>query len=203
MVRRHRVQPGPGAVPGRRADGGPPVAVRQRDPGGGGHRVVEGGNVRGRRHRPLGVVRGLGGQDRPGPWLVQPGGRAVLQLLAARADRGRRRARAPAGPAARVRLGRRAGHRERQHRGGAGVGVNMLTERVAEIAPWLASHMAVNAIDLTGSPDDQRDDLAVAATDNLKRIVGLSASTDWAATPTLDRMLTYLETKTVWHPAAM
>ena len=37
----------------------------------------------------------------------------VLQLLAARADRGRRRARAPAGPVARVRLGRRAGHRER------------------------------------------------------------------------------------------
>ena len=81
--------------------------------------------------------------------------------------------------------------------------VNVLTGRVAEIAPWLASHMDVNAIDLTGAPDDQRDDLAVAATDNLKRVVGLSASTDWAATPTLDRMLTYLETKTVWHPAAM
>ena len=59
--------------------------------------VVEGGSVRGRRHRPLGLVRGLGRQDRPGPWLVQPGGRTVLQLLAARADRGRRRARAPAG----------------------------------------------------------------------------------------------------------
>jgi acyl-CoA reductase-like NAD-dependent aldehyde dehydrogenase len=81
--------------------------------------------------------------------------------------------------------------------------VNVLTGRVAEIGPWLASHMDVNAIDLTGAPDDQRDDLAVAATDNLKRVVGLSASTDWAATPTLDRMLTYLETKTVWHPAAM
>ena len=81
--------------------------------------------------------------------------------------------------------------------------VNVLTGRVAEIAPWLASHMDVNAIDLTGAPDDQRDDLAVAATDNLKRVVGLSASTDWAATPSLDRMLTYLETKTVWHPAAM
>jgi acyl-CoA reductase-like NAD-dependent aldehyde dehydrogenase len=81
--------------------------------------------------------------------------------------------------------------------------VNVLTGRVAEIAPWLASHMDVNAIDLTGAPDDLRDDLAVAATDNLKRVVGLSASTDWAATPSLDRMHTYLETKTVWHPAAM
>jgi acyl-CoA reductase-like NAD-dependent aldehyde dehydrogenase len=81
--------------------------------------------------------------------------------------------------------------------------VNVLTGRVAEVAPWLASHMDVNAIDLTGAPDELRDDLAEAATDNLKRIVGHSASTDWAATPTLDRMLTYLETKTVWHPAAM
>ncbi len=81
--------------------------------------------------------------------------------------------------------------------------VNVLTGRVAEVAPWLASHMDVNAIDLTGAPDELRDDLAEATTDNLKRIVGHSASTDWAATPTLDRMLTYLETKTVWHPAAM
>jgi acyl-CoA reductase-like NAD-dependent aldehyde dehydrogenase len=81
--------------------------------------------------------------------------------------------------------------------------VNVLTGRAAEIAPWLASHMDVNAIDLTGAPDDLRDDLAVAAADNLKRVAGLSATTDWAATPTLDRMLTYLETKTVWHPAAM
>jgi acyl-CoA reductase-like NAD-dependent aldehyde dehydrogenase len=81
--------------------------------------------------------------------------------------------------------------------------VNVLTGRVAEVAPWLASHMDVNAIDLTGAPDDLRDDLADAATGNLKRVVEHSASTDWAATPALDRMLTYLETKTVWHPAAM
>jgi acyl-CoA reductase-like NAD-dependent aldehyde dehydrogenase len=80
--------------------------------------------------------------------------------------------------------------------------VNVLTGRVAEIAPWLASHMDVNAIDLTGAPSDElRDDLAVAATDNLKRVVS-HASTDWLATPSLDRMLAYLETKTVWHPAA-
>ena len=80
--------------------------------------------------------------------------------------------------------------------------VNVLTGRVAEIAPWLASHMDVNAIDLAGAPDELRDDLAVAATGNLKRVVP-HASSDWLATPTLNRMLTYLETKTVWHPAAM
>ncbi len=77
--------------------------------------------------------------------------------------------------------------------------VNVLTGRVAEIAPWLASHMDVNAIDLTGAPDDLADDLAVAAADNLKRVLRLPDA-DWTRTPGLDRMLAYLETKTVWHP---
>jgi len=78
--------------------------------------------------------------------------------------------------------------------------VNVLTGRLAEIAPWLASHMDVNAIDLSGAGDQLSDDLAVAATDNLKRVVRL-ADGDWSRTPSLDRMLAYLETKTVWHPA--
>jgi len=82
----------------------------------------------------------------------------------------------------------------------AGV-VNVLTGRVAEIAPWLASHMDVNAIDLTGVPSSMADDLAVAATGNLKRVVA-DVPSDWLATPSLDRILAYLETKTVWHPAA-
>jgi acyl-CoA reductase-like NAD-dependent aldehyde dehydrogenase len=80
--------------------------------------------------------------------------------------------------------------------------VNVLTGRVAEVAPWLASHMDVNAIDLTGADNALRVELAVAATDNLKRVFRLHAPDDWAATPPLDRMLAYLETKTVWHPAA-
>jgi acyl-CoA reductase-like NAD-dependent aldehyde dehydrogenase len=81
----------------------------------------------------------------------------------------------------------------------AGV-VNVLTGRTAEIAPWLASHMDVNAIDLSGAPDSLADDLAVAAAENLKRVVRADDH-DWTPTPSLDRMLTYLETKTVWHPA--
>jgi acyl-CoA reductase-like NAD-dependent aldehyde dehydrogenase len=80
--------------------------------------------------------------------------------------------------------------------------VNVLTGRVAEVAPWLASHMDVNAIDLTGADNALRVELAVAATDNLKRVFRLHAPDDWTATPPLDRMLAYLETKTVWHPAA-
>jgi acyl-CoA reductase-like NAD-dependent aldehyde dehydrogenase len=81
----------------------------------------------------------------------------------------------------------------------AGV-INVLTGRTAEIAPWLASHMDVNAIDLSGAPDSLADDLAVAAAENLKRVVRVDDQ-DWTAPPNLDRMLAYLETKTVWHPA--
>ena len=77
--------------------------------------------------------------------------------------------------------------------------VNILTGQATEIAPWLASHMDVNAIDVTGAPGVLADDLAVAAADNLKRVIRLPAA-DWAAEPGLDRMLGYLETKTVWLP---
>ncbi len=81
----------------------------------------------------------------------------------------------------------------------AGV-INVLTGRTAEIAPWLASHMDVNAIDLSGAPDSLADDLAVAAAENLKRVVRVDDQ-DWTTPPSLDRMLAYTETKTVWHPA--
>jgi acyl-CoA reductase-like NAD-dependent aldehyde dehydrogenase len=77
--------------------------------------------------------------------------------------------------------------------------VNMLTGRVAEVAPWLASHMDVNAIDLAGAPGALADDLAVAAAENLKRVVRLPPG-DWTAEPGLERMFGVLETKTVWHP---
>jgi acyl-CoA reductase-like NAD-dependent aldehyde dehydrogenase len=80
--------------------------------------------------------------------------------------------------------------------------VNLLTGQVAEIAPWLASHMDVNAIDLAGAlgaPGALADDLAVAAAENLKRVVRLPVS-NWTAEPGLDRMIATLETKTVWHP---
>jgi acyl-CoA reductase-like NAD-dependent aldehyde dehydrogenase len=77
--------------------------------------------------------------------------------------------------------------------------INVLTGRTAEVAPWLASHMDVNAIDVTGAPDSLADDLAVAAAENLKRVLRPAAE-DWIQPPGLKRMLAYLETKTVWHP---
>jgi acyl-CoA reductase-like NAD-dependent aldehyde dehydrogenase len=80
--------------------------------------------------------------------------------------------------------------------------VNLLTGSPAEMAPWLASHMDVNAIDLTGATDTAlAKDLEVAAAENLKRVrrPGVDG-TDWTAPPAIDRMITFLEPKTVWHP---
>ncbi|RZI87094.1 MAG: aldehyde dehydrogenase family protein [Microbacterium sp.] len=78
--------------------------------------------------------------------------------------------------------------------------VNILTGPVAEIAPWLASHLDVNGLDLTGVADtDLARTLEEAAAENLKRVrrPGLE---DLLAAPPLDRMTKFLETKTVWHP---
>ncbi|HEY0905181.1 MAG TPA: aldehyde dehydrogenase family protein [Marmoricola sp.] len=78
--------------------------------------------------------------------------------------------------------------------------VNVLTGSVAEIAPWLAGHMDVNAVDLTGVTDPElARSLEEAAAENLKRVRRPSEE-DLLATPALDRMTTFLETKTVWHP---
>ena len=50
--------------------------------------------------------------------------------------------------------------------------VNLLTGRTAELAPWLASHRDVNAIDLTGVTEPGlRRDLEIAAADNVKRVL--------------------------------
>ncbi len=79
--------------------------------------------------------------------------------------------------------------------------VNVLTGAVSDTAPTLASHMDVNAIDLTGAfgVPDHALAFEVAAAENLKR-VRRPAAEDWAADPGLDRMTWALETKTVWHP---
>jgi acyl-CoA reductase-like NAD-dependent aldehyde dehydrogenase len=90
----------------------------------------------------------------------------------------------------------------------AGV-INLITGRTAEVAPWLASHQDVNAIDLTGAAGAdgvQWADLERAGAENLKRVLrpagdGADAvEPDWSPTPDLTRMKAYLETKTVWHP---
>ena len=75
-----------------------------------------------------------------------------------------------------------------------GGAVNILTGRRAELAPWLASHMDVNAIDLTGA-DGLGPELERAAAENVKRVVH--------GTPdgqSLYEITAFLELKTVWHP---
>ena len=90
--------------------------------------------------------------------------------------------------------------------------INLITGRTAEVAPWLASHQDVNAIDLAGSADVDGlawADLERAAADNLKRVVrpavsgDMAVEPDWSRTPDLSRIKAYLETKTVWHPKGL
>ena len=78
--------------------------------------------------------------------------------------------------------------------------VNILTG-LGELAPVLAAHMDVNAIDLTGAPADTRAELERLAAGNVKRV--FAAGEDWAAPPSPARMLAFLEIKTVWHPVGV
>jgi acyl-CoA reductase-like NAD-dependent aldehyde dehydrogenase len=72
--------------------------------------------------------------------------------------------------------------------------VNILTGLHEELAPWLASHMDVNAIDLTGA-DGSLADLERAAAENVKRVIRGAADdqSPW-------EIASFLELKTVWHP---
>ncbi|MGH2935916.1 MAG: aldehyde dehydrogenase family protein [Gaiellaceae bacterium] len=72
--------------------------------------------------------------------------------------------------------------------------VNLLTGFRAELAPVLAAHMDVNALDLTGA-DGLAPDLERLAADNVKRVVhGRSdGQSPW-------EIASFLELKTVWHP---
>jgi acyl-CoA reductase-like NAD-dependent aldehyde dehydrogenase len=75
-----------------------------------------------------------------------------------------------------------------------GGAVNVLTGRRSELAPWLASHMDVNALDVTGA-DGGSVELERSAADNVKRVVRgePDAQSPW-------EIASFLELKTVWHP---
>ena len=83
----------------------------------------------------------------------------------------------------------------------AGV-VNVLTGSPAEIAPWLASHADVNAVDLVGAGGLDWAALEAAAADALARVLRPEPGPD-AAAPSLQRILAFTETKTVWHTKSM
>jgi len=72
--------------------------------------------------------------------------------------------------------------------------VNLLTGRREELAPVLAGHMDVNALDLAGA-DGKVEELERLAADNVKRVVRgeADAQSPW-------EIAAFLELKTVWHP---
>ncbi|MGY2129981.1 aldehyde dehydrogenase family protein [Blastococcus sp. SYSU DS0617] len=79
--------------------------------------------------------------------------------------------------------------------------VNLLTGDAEELGTWLAEHADVDAIDLTGAPENRAMEFEREAAGTIKRVVRPPlAEPDWTADPGLTRMTPFLETKTVWHP---
>ena len=78
--------------------------------------------------------------------------------------------------------------------------VNILTGSPAEIAPWLAGHADVNAIDLAGAGDLEWVDMQITAADTLKRVIAPEVG---APAPSLHRIVALTETKTVWHTKSL
>jgi acyl-CoA reductase-like NAD-dependent aldehyde dehydrogenase len=75
--------------------------------------------------------------------------------------------------------------------------VNILTGHQSELAPILAGHMDVNALDLSGTNGDSAE-LEVLAAENVKRVVrgAVTGQSPWEAAA-------FLELKTVWHPLGL
>jgi acyl-CoA reductase-like NAD-dependent aldehyde dehydrogenase len=90
--------------------------------------------------------------------------------------------------------------------------VNLLTGFKAELIPWLAGHMDVNAVDLTGVPQHLRYEVEQLGAENVKRLVGakhaknakngedgeLDFFSERAQSPY--EITALMEMKTVWHP---
>jgi acyl-CoA reductase-like NAD-dependent aldehyde dehydrogenase len=79
--------------------------------------------------------------------------------------------------------------------------VNLLTGSTRELVPWLAGHMDVNAIDVTGVPDDQLPEVERLAAENVKRLHHAPDADPFAPVAQSPYEITALmEFKTVWHP---
>ena len=88
--------------------------------------------------------------------------------------------------------------------------INIISGRRAELVPWLAGHMDVNAIDAFGVPTELRVALERAAVENMKRVARPPRSGvdgfDWLDDTRAQRpewIAAFLEIKTVWHPVGM
>ena len=206
LGRAHRLQPRPGALPPRRGDGGPGRAdLTQHSPARGGRRC----------DRPRRLVRRLGrqvaqvlGGTNPvaGPYFnfTVPEPTGVVGILAPTSPRSAGSSPDPPAivggnavvvvasethPLAAIELAEALATSDLP--GGV---VNLLTGQRSELAPWLAGHMDVNALDVTGA-DGLAPELEKLAAENVKRVVHGKADTQspWD-------IAAFLELKTVWHP---
>lgn len=79
--------------------------------------------------------------------------------------------------------------------------VNVLTGLTAELVPWLAGHMDVNGLDVTGVPADLLADVERAAAENVKRVHRAPDADPFdEAAQTPYEITAFTEFKTVWHP---
>ncbi|MBS3940651.1 MAG: aldehyde dehydrogenase family protein [Actinobacteria bacterium] len=80
--------------------------------------------------------------------------------------------------------------------------INVLTGLTDELAPVLAGHLDVNALDLSGMAGRDTAELQKLAAENVKRVLKVpDAEPDWTAAPNGPRrIVAFCETKTVWHP---
>jgi acyl-CoA reductase-like NAD-dependent aldehyde dehydrogenase len=79
--------------------------------------------------------------------------------------------------------------------------VNVLTGHTAELAPWLAGHAGVDALDLTGADEAQAVELERTAADTVKRVLARPArEADFTRPPDIRRLRAFVELKTVWQP---
>ena len=72
--------------------------------------------------------------------------------------------------------------------------INILTGSLDELAPWAASHMDIDGLDITAITNKKRSELIAAGAENLKRVHAF----DKGVTP--NRIVSFMEAKTVWHP---
>ena len=72
---------------------------------------------------------------------------------------------------------------------------NILTGKKEELAPWFASHMDIDALDISGVEDPSLvAAIKVAGAQNLKRIHAFEGR------HSPQRILAFMESKTIWHP---
>jgi acyl-CoA reductase-like NAD-dependent aldehyde dehydrogenase len=79
--------------------------------------------------------------------------------------------------------------------------VNILTGEKAELVPWLAGHMDVNALDVTGCAEELGASAERAAAESVKRVHRAAVADPFdprAQSPY--EISALLEVKTVWHP---